>query len=112
MLLEASDLSLFTSKTAIVPMQLEDKKYRIYVYNPDNVYIRAEIHSKRNVENVESVSKYPLMPAPLIKLLKHKGIGDGAMAYLSTVVDESAKATGFVAKVPPIAMSIFDVTVE
>ena len=52
------------------------------------------------------------MPCKLLAAVTTAGKGDGAKAHLMQVEDPNAVAAGFIGKVQPCGVSIFDVTVE
>ncbi len=111
-LLELTGASPFRSQHGIFTMLLKNGKYRVYIFNPRNNYLRAEVHCGKRVLSVENVSVFPLMPPKMIAAVTTAGKGDGAKAHLMQVEDPNARAAGFIGKVQPCGVSIFDVTVE
>ncbi len=112
LLLDTTKMSIFRSEHSIIPVKLDDNLYRVYILNPIGNYVRAQVFCDKTVVKVDNISKYPLMPSKLIAPIKTAGAGDGAKAHLMQVEDPNAKAIGFIGKVPPVGISIFDVTVE
>lgn len=112
MLLDMTGVSIFHSEHGILTMKLESGAYRVYVFNPRNNYLRAQINCDKRVLKVDNVSVFPLMPCKLLAKVSTEGKGDGAKAHLMQVEDPDAVAAGFVGKVQPCGVSIFDVTVE
>ncbi len=104
--------SIFNSDVEIIPMKISDNIYRVYAFNPLNNYTRAQIHCDKQVLKVDNISKYPLMPCKLLAAVTTAGKGDGAKAHLMQVEDPNAIAKGFIGKIPPCGLSIFDVTVK
>lgn len=111
-LLDMTGASIFHSEHGIFTMQLSNGNYRVYVFNPRNNYLRASIHCDKRVLKVDNVSVFPLMPCKMIAKVTTAGKGDGAKAHLMQVEDPNAVAAGFIGKVQPCGVSIFDVTVE
>ena len=52
------------------------------------------------------------MPCKLLAAVTTAGKGDGAKAHLMQVEDPNAIAKGFIGKIPPCGLSIFDVMVK
>ena len=111
-LLDLTGSSIFHSEHGIFAVRLENGVYRVYVFNPKNNYLRASIHCDKRVLKVDNVSVFPLMPCKLLAAVTTAGKGDGAKAHLMQVEDPNAVAAGFIGKVQPCGVSIFDVTVE
>ena len=111
-LLDLTGASIFHSEHGIFAVRLENGVYRVYVFNPKNNYLRASIHCDKRVLKVDNVSVFPLMPCKLLAAVTTAGKGDGAKAHLMQVEDPNAVAAGFIGKVQPCGVSIFDVTVE
>lgn len=110
---EASD-NLFTSKAWILPVELENNVYRIYVFNLPNFYERYDIMCKKALDKVVPVSKYPVMPPKFVVPPKPGELKlDGAKAESMKIGLASDEIPfGFVAKVPPGGVSVFDVTLR
>ena len=108
----AVGLSLFKSDAYILPMLMDNGAYRVYVFNSENLYKRMKIHTARGIKSVKAVSKYPIMPIKFIMPEKENNGPklDGAKAE-SIRIGEKVEGTpfGFVGKVPPCGVSIFDV---
>jgi len=113
--INAVGASLFASDDALLlPMKMKSGKYRVYVYNRVNQYIRSKIMCSKVLKSVKSVSKYPVMPVRFVyppdpnaqKL-------DGAKADSILIgMEQNQKPEGFVAKVPPCGVAVFDVEFE
>ena len=102
---------IFKSDAHILPVLLSNGIYRIYVFNHENVYEKFEILSDKGIESVENVSKYPVMPARFVYKPKPGATKfDGAKAESMTIGLETDETPfGFIAKVPPYGVSVFDV---
>lgn len=111
-LVDLTKVSIFHSDVEIIPMQIAENVYRVYAYNPINNYVRAQIHCDKQVLKVDNISKYPLMPCKMLAAVTTAGKGDGAKAHLMQVEDPNAVAAGFIGKIPPCGLSIFDITVK
>ncbi len=110
---DAAEDSIFHSDRPIITFELENGVYRIYVLNPINNYNRVPIYSDKGVLEVKSVSKYPLLPAKYLYKSQVAGKGDGAKAFIMQSGGEAGEIPcGFIGKVPPLGISIFDVKVE
>ncbi|MBR5505261.1 MAG: hypothetical protein IKV73_03020, partial [Clostridia bacterium] len=113
--INAASTSPFASDDAqLLPMIMKDGKYRVYVYNRENRYMRSKIMCTKALKSVKAVSKYPVMPVRFVyppdpnaqKL-------DGAKADSILIgMERNQKPEGFVAKVPPCGVAIFDVEFE
>ncbi|MBR5505890.1 MAG: hypothetical protein IKV73_06260 [Clostridia bacterium] len=113
--INAASTSPFASNDAqLLPMIMKDGKYRVYVYNRVNQYKRSKIMCTKAVKSVKAVSKYPVMPVRFVyppdpnaqKL-------DGAKADSILIgMERNQKPEGFIAKVPPCGVAIFDVEFE
>ena len=111
-LVRAAGLSSFKSDAYILPFLLDNGKYRVYVFNSQNLYKRIKIHTDRGIKSVNAVSKYPLMPVKFAFPEKENNGPklDGAKAEsirIGEKVDEIPYC--FVGKVPPEGVAIFDV---
>ena len=113
--INAAGTSLFASDDALLlPMIMADGTYRVYVYNRVNYYMRSKIMCSKTLKSVKAVSKYPVMPVrfvyppdPNIPKL------DGAKADSILIgMERDQKPEGFIAKVPPCGVAIFDVEFE
>ncbi len=111
-LLDMTGVSIFHSEHGILTMKLTSGAYRVYVFNPRNNYLRAQVDCDKRVLKVENVSVFPLMPCKLLAKVTTSAKGDGAKAHLMQVEDPNAAAAGFIGRVQPCGVSIFDVTVE
>ena len=110
---EATEASLFHSDRPIITFELENGDYRIYVLNPVNNYNRAPVYCDKGILDVKSVSKYPLLPVKYLYKSQIAGKGDGAKAFIMQSGGEAGEnPRGFIGKVPPLGISIFDVKIE
>ena len=105
---------LFKSDGCILPVLMGNGKYRIYVFNNENMYVKYTISSARGIANINNVSKYPVMPPRFVYKPKEGDTKfDGAKAESMTIGMQTDEIPfGFVAKVPPYGVSVFDVTVS
>ncbi|MBE6644969.1 MAG: hypothetical protein E7612_06295 [Ruminococcaceae bacterium] len=102
---------LFVSDGFVLPLLLENGIYRLYVFNKKDLYKRIEIRTARGIKSVASKSKYPIMPVKYISDTKPTGPKlDGAKAESIRIGEVfNGIPYGFVGKVPPEGVSIFDV---
>ncbi len=105
---------IFETDARIVPMLMENGKYRLYVFNYDNVYASFKIFINKSFEKIEIVSKYPVIqPRYVYKVNPWASKFDGAKAESIAIGLETDEIpSGFVAKVAPFGVSIFDVTLD
>lgn len=110
-ILNAASTSPFKSDSQLLPLLMEDGMYRVYVFNNENKYLRAKIYTSAPPKKVVAASKYPVMPVRYIyppdpnaqKL-------DGAKADSVLIgVSQNIPPEGFIAKVPPCGVAIFDI---
>jgi len=113
-IMQNSGNEIFTSDAWMLPVLLEDGVYRIYVYNVPNAYKRYEIMSKKPIKSVKPAGKYPVMPPKYVVPPKEGETKfDGAKADAIKIGLASDEIPfGFVAKVPPGGVSVFDVTLR
>lgn len=106
--------ALFTCETTILPVLMENGKYRIYVINHLNNYKNYEVLCKSTVKSVECGGKFPVIPPRFIYPPKpNETKFDGAAAESMKIgMKYDGKPLGFLAKVPPLGISVFDVTIE
>ena len=112
--INTASTSPFKADAQLLPMLMEDGKYRVYVFNRVNHYMRSKIYCSKVPKSVKAVSQYPVMPVRFIyppdpnaqKL-------DGAKADSILIgMTQTQKPEGFIAKVPPCGIAIFDVEFE
>ena len=110
-LLNNANGSLFSCNANILPVLLENGSYRIYVINHINNYQRIEIMCKKALDSVECAGKYPVMPPKFVVPPKPGETKfDGAKAESMKIGLKSDDIPfGFVAKVPPLGVGVFDV---
>ncbi len=102
LLLRTAGSDLFTCNLPIVPMQMEDGRYRLYISNPEmNSYGYANVTAKRPIQQVVSVSKYPVLP------VKFMDSPDGAVGWMGQ--DSTGTQRTFRVKVTPGGVTILDV---
>ena len=102
LLLKAVGSDLFTCNLPIVPMQMDDGRFRLYISNPEmNSYGYANVTAKRPIKQVVSVSKYPVLP---VKFMDSPDEGVGWMGK-----GPSGTQRTFRAKVTPGGVTILDV---
>jgi hypothetical protein len=102
LLLKTVGCDLFTCNLPIVPMLMEDGRYRLYISNPEmNSYGYADVTARRPIRQVVSVSKYPVLP---VKFMDSPNEEVGWMGQDSTGAQRS-----FRAKVTPGGVTILDV---
>lgn len=104
--------NLFESDAKILPVLLENGTYRLFVFNFDNVYTGFKIFINKEFKKVEIVSKYPVIPPRFVyKVNPWATKFDGAKAESIAIGLETDEIpSGFLAKVAPCGVSIFDVT--
>jgi len=102
---------IFRSEANILPVLLSNGKYRIHVFNYENLYQKYKITSKQGVAGIEIVSNYPVMPPRFVYKPKPGTTKfDGAKAESMTIGMETGEIPfEFIAKVPPHGVSVFDV---
>ena len=104
--------SLFTCESTILPVLLENGKYRIYCINHLNNYKKYDVMCKSGIKAVECSGKFPVMPP---RFVFPAGVNenkfDGAAAENMKIgMTYDGIPYGFVAKLPPLGISVFDVT--
>ena len=110
-IIEAEGMDIFSSEAQLLPFELENGIYRIYVFNTENIYKRMKINTKRGIKSVKAVSKYPLMPVKyVLPVSENDEKLDGAKAESMRIGKKfEGVPYGFEGKVPPLGVSIFDV---
>ena len=112
-LLDSSGVSIFSADVPLMPQVMEDGTYRLYVFNRDKIYKRAEIYSKKRIVSVRNVSMYPVLPVKMIYKATSDQKLDGAKGHLMNYAPKCDEIPcGFIAKIPPFGVSIFDIEVE
>jgi len=102
-LLKKAGNAVFTCNLPMVPMLLDDGRYRLYITNYDLLsYGFAVVTAPTPLRKVDNVSKYLLLP---VKYLKSPEDTAGFAAKDSTGVEKS-----FRVKVAPGGLTIVDVT--
>jgi hypothetical protein len=102
LLLRTVGTELFTCNLPMVPMQMTDGRYRLYLSNPEvNSYGYANVTAKHPIEQVVSVSKYPVLP------VKFMDSPDEAVGWMGK--DSTGEERTFRVKVPPGGVTILDV---
>lgn len=107
------DCDIFESDSHILPVLLSNGKYRLFVFNYDNVYTGFKIFINKPFGKIEIVSKYPVIqPRPVYKVNPWARKFDGAKAESIAIGLETDEIpSGFLAKVAPYGVSIFDVEI-
>jgi hypothetical protein len=108
-LIRAAYICEFTSDTEnpLLPMQMKDGRIRLLIGNDNRIQYRLPVvRSKRVVKRVLSKSKFPSLPS---KLVDERG---RTIIPKSSGLQKSIAAYGFIAKIPPGGMTIFDVMLE
>ncbi len=113
-ILRECDTSPLTAETQIFTAKITDKKYRVYVYNPKNVYFTYKITSKCKIDTVSIITRYPVISPHLF--VNRRQLADMS-ATLGSKYESMHKydplpeaPDGFEAKVTPCGVSVFDVT--
>jgi hypothetical protein len=110
-IIEAEGMDIFSSEAQLLPFELENGIYRVYVFNTENIYKRMKINTKRGIKSVKAVSKYPIMPVKyVLPPSENEEKLDGAKAESMRIGKKfEGVPYGFEGKVPPLGVSIFDV---
>ena len=105
---------LFTCETTILPVLLENGKYRMYVINHLNNYKNYEVMCKKPIKTVDCSGKFPVMPPRFVfSPDPNETKFDGAAAENMKIgMKYDGIPYGFLAKLPPLGISVFDVTLE
>ncbi|TMV48764.1 hypothetical protein FE783_17110 [Paenibacillus mesophilus] len=91
----------------LLPMRMGDGRIRLLIGNDNRLQYRLPVvRTKRAVKRVVSKSKFPALPSKLVDTEGRTIIprSDGS--------HESIRSGGFIAKIPPGGMTIFDVTLD
>ena len=104
---------LFTCETTILPVLLANGKYRIYVINHLNNYKNYEVMCKKSIKEVTCGGKFPVMPPRYVfPPVPNETKFDGAAAEAMKIgIKYEGIPYGFLAKLPPLGISVFDVTI-
>ena len=104
---------IFESDARILPVMLNNGKYRLFVFNFENVYAGFKIFINKNFGKIEIVSKYPVIqPRYVYKVNPWASKFDGAKAESIAIGLETDEIpSGFLAKVAPYGVSIFDIEI-
>jgi len=101
-LLRAVGCELFDCNLPLLPMEMADGRYRLYITNPDaRSYGFANVTANRPIERVANVSKYPILP------VKFMDAPDGQVGWMGS--DCTGTQRTFRAKVTPGGVTILDV---
>ena len=102
LLLKTVGNDLFTCNLPIVPMQMADGRYRLYITNPAmNSYGFAIVTAGRPIKDVANISTYPVLPVKFV---------DSPDEHVSWIgKDSSGTQRSFRAKVTPGGVTILDV---
>jgi len=102
LLLKTVGNDLFSCNLPIVPMLMQDGRYRIYISNPEiNSYGYANVTAAKPIQRVTSVSKYPVLP------VKFMDSANERVSFMSK--DSTGTQRTFRAKVTPGGVTILDV---
>ena len=103
LLLRTVGNDLFTCNLPVVPMRMDDRRYRLYISNPDiNSYGYANVTASSPIRQVVNISKYPVLP------VKFMDSPDEAVGWMGK--DASGTQRSFRAKVTPGGVTILDVS--
>ena len=113
-IINKADNTVFESDARILPVLLENGKYRLFVFNSDNIYAGFKIFINKEFEKIETVSKYPVItPRYVYKVNPWAAKFDGAKAESIAIgLETDETPSGFLAKVAPYGVSIFDITLK
>ncbi|MBR5507915.1 MAG: hypothetical protein IKV88_07720 [Clostridia bacterium] len=113
-LLNNTSETLFNCETTLLPVLMKNGKYRVYVINHLNNYKNYEVLCKKEVKSVECGGKFPVIPPRFVYPPKQNETKfDGAAAESMKIgMKYDDVPLGFLAKVPPLGISVFDVTFE
>jgi hypothetical protein len=105
LLLKTVGCDLFTCNLPMVPMRMDDGRYRLYLSNPEmNSYGYANVTAKYAIRQVVSVSKYPVLP---VKFMDSPSAGVGWVGK-----DSNGTQRTFRVKVTPGGVTILDVVLQ
>jgi hypothetical protein len=105
LLLKTVGNNLFTCNLPIVPMRMNDGRYRLYLSNPEmNSYGYATVTARYPIKQVVSVSKYPVLP------VKFMDSPAGSVGWMEQASD--GKQRTFRVKVTPGGVTILDVALQ
>ena len=102
LLLKTVGSDLFTCNLPVVPMLMDDGRYRLYISNPEiNSYGYATVTAKHPIRQVINVSKYPVLP------VKFMDSPDEQVGWIGK--DSNGTQRTFRVKVTPGGVTILDV---
>ncbi len=106
--------AIFSCETTLLPVLLENGKYRVYVINHLNNYKNYEVLCKKEILSVECGGKFPVIPPRFVYPPNPDETKfDGAAAENMKIgMKYDAVPLGFLAKVPPLGLSVFDVSLK
>jgi hypothetical protein len=105
LLLKTVGNELFTCNLPILPMQMEDGRYRLYISNPEmNSYGYAVVTARGPIRQVTGISKYPVLP------VKFMDSPDEPVGWIGKENDGTKRT--FRVKVTPGGVTILDVTLR
>ena len=95
-------------------VMFENGKYRMYVINHLNNYKNYEVMCKKTIKAVDCSGKFPVMPPRFVfPPDPNETKFDGAAAENMKIgMKYDGIPYGFLAKLPPLGISVFDVTLE
>ena len=110
-MLQKAAQPLFTTDANILTARMSNGRYRLYLYNNINRYLHKEILCNHTIDHVETISKYPVMPP---RYRRHETDNlpqfDGAKNDAIRInIKSDAPIYGFIGKVPPYGLSIYDI---
>jgi len=101
-ILKASANDMFICDTPINVIRMKDGRYRLYVYNMLDKYLRAAVTACKPVKKVDVISKFPLLP---VKFMATPGERVGFIA-----TESDGTQSSFSVRLAPRGVSIVDVT--
>jgi hypothetical protein len=102
LLLKTVASDLFACNLPIVPMLMDDGRYRLYISNPElNSYGFANVTAKRPIKEVAIISSYPILP------VKFMDSPDEEVGWLGQASTGTQRA--FRTKVTPGGVTILDI---
>lgn len=104
-LLKAAGDHTFSCNLPILPTQLENGKYRLYILNESlTSYGYADVEACSPYKNVSIVSKYPVLPVKFMK----KSVNGASIGF--SQADSDGTQTVFRAKVVPGGATVLEIT--
>ncbi|MBQ4631704.1 MAG: hypothetical protein IJB70_12065 [Clostridia bacterium] len=113
-LLNNTTEAIFRCETTVLPVLMDNGVYRVYVINHLNNYKNYEVLCTKTVKSVECGGKFPVIPPRFVYPPKaNETKFDGAAAENMKIgLKYDERPLGFLAKLPPLGLSVFDVTFE